>query len=233
MEFSDRVKSYLENPLNNSVKTKFLTLTEQAIIKNTLKNKVFFKFYGGYKNSELKRAVIYKDSNPSITCFKIIYNEKYLNLTHQNILGTLLSLSITKDSIGDILPSDDVFFITSELKDFIINEFVKINNVSIELIEYDGSDLERNILLDINSFTVSSLRLDSIVSKIIKKSRSIASQMIIDDLIKVNHLVSNKNTKYLNEEDIISIRKYGRYIIKDTKNTSKKGKIVVKYGKYV
>ncbi len=57
--------------------------------------------------------------------------------------------------------------------------------------------------------------------------------MIIDDLIKVNHLISNKNTKNLNEEDIISIRKYGRYIIKDTKNTSKKGKIVVKYGKYV
>ncbi len=114
MEFSDRVIGFLENPINTYVKTKFLTLTEQAIIKNTLKNKVFFKFYGGYENSDLKRALLYRDSDPFITCFKIIYNEKYLSLTHQNILGTLLSLSITKDSIGDILASDNVFFIISE-----------------------------------------------------------------------------------------------------------------------
>jgi len=233
MEFSDRVIGFIEHPLNTSVKTKFLTLTEQAIIKNTLKNKVFFKFYGGYENSELKRAIIYKDSDPSITCFKIIYNKKYLTLSHQNILGTLLSLSITKDSIGDIIVNEDVFFITSELKDFIINEFTKINSVSIELMEIDGSQLIRNVLLEIDSFTVSSLRLDSIVSNITKKSRNLASEMILNDLVQVNHVITNKNTKYLNEEDVISIRKYGRFIIKDTKKTSKKGKIVVKYGKYV
>ena len=233
MEFSDRVKGYLENPLNTSVRTKFLTLTEQAIIKNTLKNKVFFKFYGGYKNSELKRAVIYKDSDPYIICFKILYNEKYLSLTHQNILGTLLSLSITKESIGDILANENVFFITSELKEYIINEFTKINNVSIELIEINSFALERKIDLEMNSFTLSSLRLDSIVSKITKKSRVLASEMILNDLVKVNHLIVNKNTKSINEEDVISIRKYGRFIIKDTKITSKKGKIIVKYGKYV
>lgn len=233
MEFSDRVIGFLEHPINTSVKTKFLTLTEQAIIKNTLKNKIFYKFYGGYETSDLKRAIIYKDSDPFITCFKIIYNKKYLTLTHQNILGTLLSLSITKDSIGDILASEDAFFITSELKDFIINEFVKINNVSIELKEIDGSQLIRKTELEVDSFTVSSLRLDSIVSKITKKSRNLASEMIINDLVKVNHLITNKNTKYINEEDVISIRKYGRFIIQDTKKTSKKGKIVVKYGKYI
>ena len=86
---------------------------------------------------------------------------------------------------------------------------------------------------EINSFTVSSLRLDSIISKITKKSRNIASEMINNDLVKVNHLISNKNTKIMNEEDIISIRKYGRFLIIDTKKTSKKGKIVVKFGKYV
>lgn len=233
MEFSDRVIGFLENPLNTSVKTKFLTLTEQAIIKNTLKNKVFFKLDGGYPNSELKRAIIYQDSDPSITCFKIIYNKKYLSLTHQNIIGTLLSLSISKDSIGDILANQDIFFITSELKEFIVNEFTKINNVSISLEEIDGADLKRNVVIEYDSFSVSSLRLDSIVSKIIKKSRNIASDMIISDLVKINHIICNKTTKFLNEEDVISIRKHGRFIIEDTKKTSKKGKIIVKYGKYV
>ena len=233
MEIKDKVKGYLVNPLKTSVRTKFLTLTEQAILINTLKNKVFFKLDGGYGNSELKRAVLYIDDESFITCFKIKYNKKYLLLSHQNILGTLLSLSITKESIGDILANEDVFFITSELKEFIVNEFIKINNVAIILEEIDGSNLVRNIELEMSSFTVSSLRLDSIVSKIIKKSRNEALNMINNDLVKVNHLVSNKNTKSINEEDVISIRKYGRFIIKDTKNTSKKGKIIVKYGKYV
>ena len=233
MEIKDKVKGYLVNPLKTSVRTKFLTLTEQAILINTLKNKVFFKLDGGYSNSELKRAVLYIDDEAFITCFKINYNKKYLSLSHQNILGTLLSLSITKESIGDILASEDVFFITSELKEYIINEFIKINNVAITLEEIDGSNLVRNIELEMSSFTVSSLRLDSIVSKITKNSRNEALNMINNDLVKVNYLISNKSTKSIKEEDVISIRKYGRFIIKDTKNTSKKGKIIVKYGKYV
>lgn len=233
MEFRDKAKGYLENPLKISVKTKFLSLTEQTILKNTLKNKVFFKLDGGYENSELKRAVIYQDSDPFITCFKIKYNDKYLTLTHQNILGTLLSLSITKESIGDIIASESIFFIISELKEFIKNNFTKINNILITLEEVESINIKRIIEFEINSFTVSSLRLDSIVSKIIKKSRNNALEMIDSDLVKVNHLISNKNTKLLNEKDIISIRKYGRFLIIDTKKTSKKGKIVVKFGKYV
>ena len=233
MDFSDKAKGYLENPLNTTVKTKFLSLTEQVILKNTLKNKVFFKLDGGYENSELKRAVIYEDSDPFITCFKIIYNKKYLSLTHQNILGTLLSLSITKESIGDIISSESIFFTIGELKEFIIKDFTKINNVAITLEEVDSTNLKRVIEFEISSFTVSSLRLDSIISKIIKKSRNNASEMINNDLVKVNHLISNKNTKLITEEDIISIRKYGRFMIMDTKKTSKKGKIVVKFGKYV
>lgn len=233
MEFIDKIKGFLEKPLSTTVRTKFLSLTEQAMLRYHLKNKVFFKLDGGYQSSELKRGILYKDNDSNITCFQIVYNKKYLSLSHQNILGTLLSLSITKESIGDIIASEGTFFIISELKEFIINEFNKINNVSIELVVVEGYNEERVIELEMNSFTVSSLRLDSIISKITKKSRNECSEMINSDLVKVNHLISNKVTKSINEEDVISVRKYGRFIIKDTKKTSKKGKIVVKYGKYV
>lgn len=233
MEFSDKVKGYLEYPLNTAVRTKFLTLTEQATMKNILQSNIYFQLYGGYQNSELKRAVIFQDADPYITCFKITYNRKYLTLTHQNILGTLLSLSITKDSIGDILANQDIFFITSELSQYIKQEFTSINRVAIGLTEIDGSDIMKDISLDINHFSVSSLRLDSIVRQITKKSRNSASEMIENDLIQVNHLLVNKNTKLMKEEDILSIRKFGRFKILDTKKTSKKGKIVVKYGKYI
>ena len=76
--------------------TKFLDLNQQAILKNLLRKKVDFSLFGGYEGAELKRASINSNDNFDISCIKISYNPKYLALSHQNILGTLLSLSIEK-----------------------------------------------------------------------------------------------------------------------------------------
>lgn len=233
MDFKDRVQSFLDGNSSKPVRTKFLTLNEQVILKNTLQKKVYFQFYGGYQDAELKRAVIYQDDIPNIACFQIYYNEKYLKLTHQNILGTLLSLSINKDSIGDILPKQGVFFVTEEIKEFIFLEFNKINNVSITLEEIDGSKVYGEKELEELSFTSDSLRLDLIVSKITRLSRNEVQDLLQKELIKVNHLIETKNTKKLQDNDVLSIRKYGRFQILDTSKTSRKGKIIVKYGKFV
>lgn len=235
MEFRDKVKGYLNNSKSDfSTLTKFLNLSEQVSLTKLLAKKMEFSLFGGYSEAELKRATINNNDNDfKISCLKIIYNDKYLKITHQNILGTLLSLSIEKDSIGDIIPNLGVFFIISELKDFIITEFKQINNVAIELIEIDPINIKNTPELELYSFTATSLRLDLVVSKITKMSRIKAIEYIESDLVKLNHEVTNKNTKSINEEDILSIRKYGRFIIMDTKKRSKKGKTIIKYGKYV
>lgn len=229
--FKDKLKNIIEN--GKPVRTKFLTSSEQAQLKNSVKDKSILKLEGGYPNSELKRANFYCDEDIMITCFKINYNKKYLELTHQNILGTLLSLSITKDSIGDIISEDGIFFIISELKDYIIKEFTSISNVKIELEEINGSNVKRQVKLEETTSYIDSLRLDLIVSRICKMSRKESIAYIEADFVKVNHFVVNKNTKLIVDNDILSIRKYGRFIILDTSKTSKKGKIIIKYGKFV
>ncbi len=233
MEFKDKVIRFLNQKKDHPILTKFLTLSEQQIIQNTLSNKVYFRLYGGYKNAELKRAVLYHDTDCKITAFQIYHNEKYLTLTHQNMLGTLLSLSISKESIGDILPKQGVFFVTSEIKEFIALEFTKINQVSITLEEIDGQKVHHEKELKLSSFTADSLRLDLVVSKLIKQSRNDAQELLQKELIKVNHIIETKPTKQLKTGDIISIRKHGRFELLDTSNTSRKGKIIVKYGKFI
>ena len=235
MEFRDKVKGYLNNSKSDfSTLTKFLNLSEQVSLTKLLAKKMDFSLFGGYSEAEFKRATINNNDNDfKISCIKIIYKDKYLKITHQNILGTLLSLSIERDSIGDILPELGVFFIISELKEFILSEFKQINNVSIELTEIDPVNIRNTPKLELYSITVTSLRLDLVVSKITKMSRMKAIEYIENDLVKLNHEVTNKNTKNISEEEIISIRKYGRFIIIDTKKRSKKGKTIVKYGKYV
>jgi RNA-binding protein YlmH len=231
MEFIDKVKGYLNQ--DQVVTTKFLDLNQQAILKNLLRKKVDFSLFGGYEGAELKRASINSNDNFDISCIKISYNPKYLALSHQNILGTLLSLSIEKSAIGDILPKQGVFFITKEIKDFILTEFTEISNVSITLEEIESSDIKSEKDLEELDFTVDSMRLDSIVSKIARISRNQSLEMLKRDLIKVNHLTETKAVKIIRDNDIISIRKYGRFIIIDTSKKSRKGKIIVKYGKYV
>lgn len=231
MEFTDKVKSILDS--NDSVETKFLNLSEQAILKSILHKKVAFSFYGGYPFAEKKRAYINKEIQNNIMCFKIIYNDKYLTLTHQNILGTLLSLSVTMDSIGDILPKQGIFFVTSEIKDFIQLEYTAINRVAIELEEYDSTDIKSEKNLEEYKISVDSMRLDLIISKITKTSRAQSTIMIDNNLVKVNHLIESKPVKKIRDSDIISIRKYGRFQILDTSNTSRKGKIIIIYGKFI
>ncbi len=228
--FIDKLKNIIAN--KKPVHTKFLTSTEQAQLTSYLKDKSILKLDGGYPDSELKRANFYCNEDIMITCFKIHYNKKYLTLTHQNILGTLLSLSITRDSIGDILSEDGIFFVISELREYILKELTIISNVKIELEEINGSNVKRHIKLKETISSIDSLRLDLVVSKICKISRKESNVFIESDLVKVNHVIVNKNTKLIGDNDILSIRKYGRFIILDTSKTSKKGKIIMKYGKF-
>ena len=229
MKFLDKIKHYNKDTVTT---TMFLTKTEQQQIKNQLKHTVDFSIDGGYQNFERGRAFINTEVK-NISCYRIDVKSSYLTLTHQNILGSLLSLNIKRETIGDIIPDQQVFFIISELDSFILNEFKSIGNAPITLEKIDGSTVTRTEYLEENKAYVDSLRLDLIVSKLAKCSRNDASFKIESELVKVNHIPVTKSSKQVQEGDIISIRKKGRFKLLDTQNTSRKGKIILIYGKFI
>ena len=75
--------------------------------------------------------------------------------------------------------------------------------------------------------------IDLVVSKIIKGSRKDATFLIETELVQLNHTSVTKTSKTVQENDIISIRKKGRFKILNTQKTSKKGKIILIYGKFI
>jgi len=219
---------------NKTYSTNFLTLEEQTHINDKL---IYIPYIldGGYSNPELKRLIVSYNNEfvKNVSCFEIKTMDNNFTLTHQNILGSLIALGISKESIGDIIPSDNVFFIKTELDDLIITEFRKIGSTIISINKVDGSNYER--IINYQDFTVvtKSLRLDLVVSKIIKKSREQSKELIENDLVKVNHKSITNNTKQVKNNDIISIRKHGRFIIKDDSLRTKKDNIVLTIGKFV
>ena len=79
----------------------------------------------------------------------------------------------------------------------------------------------------------SSFRLDSIVAKITNKSRSKVKELLEQDFVKLNHVIVKSGEKTCAVEDIISIRKYGRFIIKDYKQNKKSLKYRITISKLI
>lgn len=208
---------------------RFCTKQEQIAIQQRIPSALFD---GGYPGSERKRAYLFTEPTANITCLQLTYDSRYLQVTHQNILGTLMSLSISYDSIGDILPEQGVFFTTTELAEEIKRSFQAINHVPIELTAIDGRTVVSTQRYSHHQCLVSSMRLDLLVARITNQSRAMAQEKILQDQIKLNHQLLNKPTKLIQESDIVSIHRFGRFVIDDTTSRTKKGKIVVKYRKY-
>ena len=80
---------------------------------------------------------------------------------------------------------------------------------------------------------VPSLRVDVVISKIINTSRGNTLEKIKNNEIYLNYELLTKPTYSLKENDIFSIRKYGKYKFIGIVNETKKGSLVIKYLKYI
>ena len=209
--------------------TLFLDAKEFKLISNKLKSKDY-NVYLPYKDSE--KVILYKDEIPKVTLFKI---NSYNTLKHNEILGSILSLNIQNNYLGDIIVDNDnyYFYIISSLNDYIKNNLNSIGNKSVSLEEIDIDslkDYERKY--EEYEIIVSSLRIDNVISKIINTSRDKVIEKIKNKEIILNYEILNKNFYMLKENDIFSIRRYGKYKYINVVNNTKSGKLVIKYLKY-
>lgn len=234
LEFKKKIID-IKNNVEKNDKTyllNFLNLREQEIIKDIIRDdKVSFN--GGYNDAEYKRCIIsnYQTNSFNIIIFRINYNKKYLHLTHKKVLGSVLSLGIKRDVIGDIIISDFVYMIVkSEFRDFLLDNFKVIDNTPIELEEYLES-IEKQEDYKMEIIYVKSLRLDIVISHAYNISRKETSELIYKGFVKINQKIVENTSQIINNCDIISIRKYGRLKIFENKGKTKSDNFVLQIGK--
>lgn len=212
--------SFLDN--RNTV-TRFLTNFEQIVLSKVAAYNYpdyQVEFYGGYEGSERKKAKIisneYYDIDYDIVCLRAVYNNKFNKIEHRNVLGTVHNLGINFNRVGDIVVSESsiYIFVDREIADFIKMELTKIGRVNLEFKEV--SELDIDIKKEFQDFEIvtSSFRIDSIVAKITNKSRSRIKEFLEQEFVKLNHVIVKNGEKNCSVEDILSIRKYGRFTIK-------------------
>src|SRR5699024_8916235 len=193
-------------------------------------------FYGG-PFAERQRAIIAPEyfrpeaEDFEISLFEIDYPQKFVTLQHQHILGTIMSLGIERDQLGDILIDDRIqFTLTKQLESYIILELNKIKGATVKL----NAIIVKNMIQSKEQWrsfdtTVSGLRLDVVLKEIIRKSRSIGKQLREKKRVKVNHTIIDSVDFQLDQGDLLSVQGYGRAMITDIGGKTKKDKIRISY----
>ena len=218
------VEKVLYSNSTNFVEIKYLNRVKKEL-KN-VKYNIYEPFIGATK-------IILYNKMPNIKIYEIISSN---DLRHQDILGTLYSLNISDEMFGDVVIWNNRYFIIilSSIDNYIKSNLMSIRNSKVDLIERDPYYL-RNYKQEYEEciIIVPSIRVDVIVSKIINSSRSNALEKLKNGDIYLNYELLTKPTYMLKENDIFSIRKYGKYKFLGEINKTKKGSLVIKYLKYV
>ncbi len=227
--------------------TRFLTPAEQAQIKKLcLPSGVFGVFYGGDKNTE-----------PDRCCFGIIPNDFGLDentatglfeiktvcfkyrlcdeLSHRDILGSLMALGIERDTIGDIyvMKGMAVVYAAEKMADYIAGNITKIGKVGVTAVTDADFTLPKRQYEEIFS-SVASLRLDNVVKSVAGCSRGNAVERLIrPGLVTLNSITSDDPSKTVNEGDVISVRGKGKFLLYHIGDTGRKGNIHITIKKYI
>ena len=218
------VEKVLYSNSTNFVEIKYLNRVKKEL-KN-VKYNIYEPFIGATK-------VILYNKMPNIKIYEIVSSN---DLRHQDILGTLYSLNISDEMFGDVVIWNNRYFIIilSSIDNYIKSNLISIRNSKVDLIEKDPYYL-KDYKQEYEEFNiiVPSIRVDVIVSKIINSSRSNALEKIKNGDIYLNYELLTKPIYMLKENDIFSIRKYGKYKFNGIINETKKGNIIVNISKYV
>lgn len=180
-------------------------------------------------------ALIFNEEYP-IDCFQICPKSKKFaqSFNHRDVLGALMSLGIERKLIGDIIfKSDTGYFLAHRrIREFLMEEFRQIKHTDIELLIVDNLPEKFAPNFEYYRTTLASTRLDCVVAELARCSRSNSAGIISQGMVFVNSKEELHNTYLCKQEDVISIRGTGKFKVVELGGLTKKGKLIMEYGKY-
>lgn len=236
--FVDSVGDWLEQVESQYAPflTDFLDPRQAYIIDTLIRQNgddLKFQFSGGYEHAERRRCLIYPDyylpttQDFEIVLFEINYPIKFATLSHGQVLGTLLGTGIKREYFGDIISDGDRWqvFIAKEVAHFVQAQVEKIGKVSVRLEERTYTE----IIVPKDDWTperetVSSLRLDNLISSVYNISRQRSKQLIESGKVKINWTEQLHPDFLVDLLDIVSIRGFGRIQLQEIEGKTKKDK---------
>lgn len=201
-----------------------------------------FTLSGGYEFSErqmiafLPDALCYTWKFP-VSCLKVTpVNKKFAEeLSHRDVLGSLMNLGLERSRLGDILVDEHVIYVFCHEKNakYIMEELTRIRHTTVCTKLAEPGEISLEPKKESGEGIITSNRLDSIIACLCKISRSQASQWIRGGRVFINNREILQTTYECKEQELISVRSLGRFRFLGCRGETRKGRMKIQYEKYI
>ncbi len=230
---SDKIEQYYKSA--KVVATNFLDPSEMVQVLGELRYVDHF-MWGGYDDAERKIVLIgagnIEEIGEKITDFVVVLRIESTGkiLIHRSVLGSVLGLGIKREMLGDVIVQNNLcdIIISRTVAEYVLNNLKSVgrDKVYVKEISFEELIVPEDFSKEIKT-TVSSLRIDSIISAGYGISREKSSDLVKGEMVKINHVIIRSAVKSVHEGDVISVRGKGRLEVREIGGTSKSGRIKI------
>lgn len=156
-------------------------------------------------------------------------------LTHRDFLGAILNLGIERDMVGDILVQNNsaYCFVIEKLADVFCSDLDRVKHTAVSCKIVDEVPADCLPKLQEENITVTSPRLDAILAKVYHLSRTDAKELFDMEKVTINGRLCRNPETILKENNIVSVRGYGKLEYHGEERTTKKGKTGITIWRYI
>lgn len=201
--------------------TEFLSPQEQAAARRLLQaigaGESEYAFFGGYEGAERRQLHFLPDwafgpEEDAVAALRCRFYEAG-TLNHRDFLGSLMGLGLTREKIGDILVGENSadVLVSRTAEPFLLEQWESAGRAHLQVAPLPLADVtapaqaQREV-----RDTVSSLRLDSVLSSGFSISRQKAADAVTAGRVEVNWLACAKPDRAVAEGDVLTVRGLGK-----------------------
>ena len=198
-------------------------------------------FSGGWPDAERKVCAFLPDWQeeddwePPFTALRCRWQSGD-KLTHRDFLGSILGQGLDREKVGDILVGSGVcdILVFRELSPYLLQNLtgagrarLRVEEIPLEAV----SPPEKQVRLIRD--TVSSLRLDAVLSTGFSVARGKAADLITAGRVELNHRPCVKADRAVAQGDVMTCRGLGKCVLKEVSGLSKKGRTMIMMERYL
>ena len=168
----------------------------------------------------------------------------YRELSHRDVLGSVLALGIERDGIGDIilLPVEEsgraqpriLIEVKASLAPFLLSDFKRIGKdaVRVRMGSFPKDFVVERKTKPIGD-TVASNRLDCVIGALTNTARERAQSLIRSGMVEVEYEIEQRPDHRLSPPCVISVRGYGKFNLLSLGEVTKKGRLRLRAEQYI
>ena len=219
----------LRNLIRSAGEKTGIALAQQILKEERVEQ---YAFFGGFSGTVRQMLGVCPDYlTPEqlefpIAVLRFSFSEK-MELSHRDVLGSLMSLGIKRETVGDIViqPGAAYAAVCEELADWAEQNITRIGRAGVQTQLWDGNQVVLEQKYRCVTVSVASLRLDAVVAAALPVSRTVAAELIQAGKVLQNGLPQTQVSRTVSPGDRLTVRGKGKFLVGEETGTSRRGRI--------